>query len=804
MKPSCIFRFLIPLFMGIIVLATGCKKEPQPDIPEPEPVEEIIPGVTVGYGAELLPAAEYQKLPLIEEPIIRTSAGGRLAKDPVLPPSYDLSAKMPPPASQGALGSCTSWAVAYAARSYLSSGLNNLSYLNNDGKRNDNMVFSPSYVHNQANEGDGRGCSIYKALDLIKNQGVCTWQDMPYSAVDYKTQPTVQQKQKAASHKIQDWGRVTINQSTFRKFLYYDYPIIIAAGLDENFNGLKHKDANGEYIWKEPGTPRGLHAMVIVGYDDNKKAFKIQNSWGPTWANKGFIWLSYDMVNQVILEAYLMVDPGNSKMKTPTVVTLKPDKAEGDNVILNGSILDLGESAILHFGFAISTVKGLPTELMRVNLNVDKVPINFSLTPYVTGTRLWYRSYVQTITGIIYGDTMSVDISKVSTGTSKDMLLAEGMEGVTAVDMENGNILWQQKSINPVQEYSPSGLITNGLYISGSSNTGGANTYMTAMNLSDGKIAWKGNYGSVSLSEARPVVINDLIFGMTSKEVFAVKASTGNLVWSNTFGTFGALGGKGTNPRNNLSLTKDNKLVMMLPDGDYKQRLYLLNNPSTGTGASRISDNYISDYFKPRFGDNFFIAAEPDYSRPTAFKISPYAELWVSPEKTRPNASVLQGEQIILMNEFNSSKPILTSLEKKSGKVLWEYVPNEGNIYTFGSVNPSFDVSEDHAALIVRDAAGKSFLHIININTGKLVWNKEVAEGSLRGTWEVLIVKDKVIVDYKGIGDSAKKGLVAFNLTNGNKLWQTPTNFLSIYIRAAITKDGKTYYNPASAMKQSN
>ena len=37
-------------------------------------------------------------------------------------------------------------------------------------------------------------------------------------------------------------------------------------------------------------TKPGGHAMVVVGYDDDKYggAFEILNSWGTYWGNKGF------------------------------------------------------------------------------------------------------------------------------------------------------------------------------------------------------------------------------------------------------------------------------------------------------------------------------------------------------------------------------------------------------------------------------------------------------------------------------------------------------------------------------------
>ena len=38
----------------------------------------------------------------------------------------------------------------------------------------------------------------------------------------------------------------------------------------------------------------GGHAMIAVGYDDTRKAFRIQNSWGRGFGEGGYSWLGYD------------------------------------------------------------------------------------------------------------------------------------------------------------------------------------------------------------------------------------------------------------------------------------------------------------------------------------------------------------------------------------------------------------------------------------------------------------------------------------------------------------------------------
>ena len=38
--------------------------------------------------------------------------------------------------------------------------------------------------------------------------------------------------------------------------------------------------------------------MLIVGYDDSKQAFRVKNSWGASWNDKGYVWFSYDWFTQ--------------------------------------------------------------------------------------------------------------------------------------------------------------------------------------------------------------------------------------------------------------------------------------------------------------------------------------------------------------------------------------------------------------------------------------------------------------------------------------------------------------------------
>ena len=92
-----------------------------------------------------------------------------------LPRSVDLESKMPSPGNQGQQGSCTAWAVAYAAKSYQENQEH--SWVTNGWSTK--TEFSPAYLYNQINGGVDKGSNILVAMRTIKEKGICSLYDMP-------------------------------------------------------------------------------------------------------------------------------------------------------------------------------------------------------------------------------------------------------------------------------------------------------------------------------------------------------------------------------------------------------------------------------------------------------------------------------------------------------------------------------------------------------------------------------------------------------------------------------------------------
>jgi C1A family cysteine protease len=87
----------------------------------------------------------------------------------------------------------------------------------------------------------------------------------------------------------------------------------LAAGYPSMFGFTVYNFGNekGEFEFPGPNDPvQGGHAIVAVGYDDNRKigkakgALKIRNSWGTSWGEGGYGWLPYSYVEAELADDF--------------------------------------------------------------------------------------------------------------------------------------------------------------------------------------------------------------------------------------------------------------------------------------------------------------------------------------------------------------------------------------------------------------------------------------------------------------------------------------------------------------------
>lgn len=263
-------------------------------------------------GLTFADPSAYQSVPVAQLPFSGSE----------LPTRVDMSGSLPQPGNQGDQNSCVGWTVAYALKSYQEQQEESWP-LGQGGAVVDAHVFSPSFIYNQINQGKDKGAVFTDAFDVLSNVGAAPLSAMPHAAHDAPVPEAA--KRTAARYRIQGWRRV--NQHDTREVkaqLNADLPVVIGAMIDDGFG----QQRAGEVWSAGAGQSMGGHAMLVVGYDDAKQAFKVMNSWGGAWGSAGYGWIDYTHFKRVVREAYIVRDAKNGPDAAPPMVVVDTQAPE--------------------------------------------------------------------------------------------------------------------------------------------------------------------------------------------------------------------------------------------------------------------------------------------------------------------------------------------------------------------------------------------------------------------------------------------------------------------------------------------
>jgi C1A family cysteine protease len=236
-----------------------------------------------------------------------------------LPESVSLLKFAPDRRNQGQQGSCVAWSSVYAARTIVEAA--------STGQSGNSTAYSPSFVYNQIGLEGCQGSYIEKAMEFMKDKGVVSYNDFPYTDQNCSNQPSSSLWNEAAQNRMHGFTRLTdgagtdgINVRAVKEHLAKDAPVVIGMMVGGTFM----QEMMGKELWIPSDEDRsqsgfGGHAMCVIGYDDRKVikypdgstsggAFQIMNSWGPEWGKDGVAWVGYGDFKQFVREAY-GIDP---------------------------------------------------------------------------------------------------------------------------------------------------------------------------------------------------------------------------------------------------------------------------------------------------------------------------------------------------------------------------------------------------------------------------------------------------------------------------------------------------------------
>jgi len=255
----------------------------------------------------------------------------------VLPSSRDLSDLFPEVGDQGRQASCVGWALAY----FKAATENQKRHW---GLSSNDHWFSPAYIYNQAKlAGDCKqGTPFDAAFQLLVTIGDALWPAFPYLPNSCTALPSDEIKKAATVYRTGEVHTIRLDDEFWVKSqIASDKPVIVGFSFDTDFENWK---GNKVYSRVASSSIEGYHAMVVVAYDDNygeKGSFKLINSWGLQFGDRGFVWVSYDTFRRNVDQAYVIDDlplaiasaaagaPGGAA-SAPTPTVSAPDTAQND------------------------------------------------------------------------------------------------------------------------------------------------------------------------------------------------------------------------------------------------------------------------------------------------------------------------------------------------------------------------------------------------------------------------------------------------------------------------------------------
>jgi C1A family cysteine protease len=217
------------------------------------------------------------------------------------PPSVDLRENMPPIYDQGQLGSCTAHGIARAFQ-----------YAEIKAKFPSVM---PSrlflYYNERLQEGtipEDAGAIIRDGLKACNIYGVVDEEKWPYDdgPDQFKVKPPEDAYASAKETRIKFYASVDNTDLNHVKLcMVHGWPIVFGFQVYKEFENYK---SGVLQVPSEGERCLGGHCVCAAGYDDEKQAILVANSWGDSFGvDGGYFWISYEyFTSNLVSDCWMM------------------------------------------------------------------------------------------------------------------------------------------------------------------------------------------------------------------------------------------------------------------------------------------------------------------------------------------------------------------------------------------------------------------------------------------------------------------------------------------------------------------
>lgn len=213
------------------------------------------------------------------------------------PVSIDLRSKFPVPSyDQGQLGSCTANAIAGA-----------IQYVEHQETGSDapDASDTPSrlfiYYEERAIEhtvSSDSGAMIRDGFKVLNKYGYISEATWPYDISTFSRKPTSAFTKEAKKYKTAGYLRLNVlpgDMSAMKDCLVAGFPFVFGFTVYSSFENV-----GSDGVMPMPNfsseSVLGGHAVLAMGYDENRRVVIVRNSWSDGWGDKGYFYMPYDYI----------------------------------------------------------------------------------------------------------------------------------------------------------------------------------------------------------------------------------------------------------------------------------------------------------------------------------------------------------------------------------------------------------------------------------------------------------------------------------------------------------------------------
>jgi len=163
--------------------------------------------------------------------------------------------------------------------------------------------FTPSrlfiYYNERSVEGtikSDSGAMIRDGIKVVNKLGACKETTWTYDISKFAKKPSTAAFKEAMSHLGVKYYSVKQTEFDIKTALASGFPVVFGFTVYESFESATVAKTGIVNMPAKTEKSLGGHAVLIVGYDDAKRQFRVRNSWGPSWGLKGYFLMPYDYV----------------------------------------------------------------------------------------------------------------------------------------------------------------------------------------------------------------------------------------------------------------------------------------------------------------------------------------------------------------------------------------------------------------------------------------------------------------------------------------------------------------------------